>query len=156
METLILIARETGDRKYLAPLSRALSYMERSRLKDGSLARFYELKTNRPLYFTKDYTLTTSDRDLPTHYGFKVPDWTKRMRTTLGKLQKRKLRPTKPRKLSAPSEKSVRKIIASMDSRGAWVEKGRLRNIGWEGKVIESGTFIRNIGELARTLAATR
>lgn len=61
----------TGGRKYLAPIPRALAYLKASQLPDGLLARFYELKTNKPLYFTKDYQLTHDDSDVPTHYGFK-------------------------------------------------------------------------------------
>ncbi len=31
----------------------AIKYLHRSRLPDGRLARFYELKTNKPLYLTR-------------------------------------------------------------------------------------------------------
>ena len=50
--------RETGQRKFLEPVPRALAYLNRSRLPDGKLARFYELRTNKPLFFTADYQLT--------------------------------------------------------------------------------------------------
>ena len=51
----------------------ALAYLKKSLLPDGRLARFYELKTNKPLYFTKTYELTYDDSDMPTHYSFKCP-----------------------------------------------------------------------------------
>jgi hypothetical protein len=70
--TLLDVYRRTGIPRYLEPIPTALDYLEASTLSDGSLARFYELKTNRPLYFTRDYTLTYDDDDLPTHYGFTV------------------------------------------------------------------------------------
>ncbi len=70
MRILLRLYAETGDKKYLEPIPRALDYLRRSRLSDGRLARFYELKTNKPLYFTKQYELTYSDADMPTHYGF--------------------------------------------------------------------------------------
>ena len=35
-------------------------------------ARFYELTTNKPLYFTTKYELVYTDTDLPTHYAFKI------------------------------------------------------------------------------------
>ena len=70
LETLLLLHRKTGDRKYLAPIPRALDYLKKSRLPDGRIARFYELKTNRPLYFTRDYQLTYDGDRVPTHYGF--------------------------------------------------------------------------------------
>ena len=64
-------AREDADR-FLEPLPRAIAYYRRSMLSKGRLARFYEMGSNRPLYFTKDYKLTYSADDLPTHYAFKV------------------------------------------------------------------------------------
>lgn len=75
MRTLMLLYRETGDRKYLEPIPRALEYLKksvlppadryveaRSRMPKGTpvLARFYELKTNRPLYITKGSRLTAA------------------------------------------------------------------------------------------------
>ena len=56
----------------MAPIPVAIRYFRKSLRSDGRLARFYELKTNKPLYFTKDYQLTYSDDDMPTHYGFIV------------------------------------------------------------------------------------
>ncbi len=65
LRLLLTLYRETGDRKYLAPIPRALEYFKRSEVPRGPqevfrrvppgpvLARFYELKTNRPLYITK-------------------------------------------------------------------------------------------------------
>src|SRR5205823_5910264 len=67
---LMDIYRQTGDKKYLEPIPRALDYLEKSEVSPGRLARFYELKTNRPLYFTKQYDLVYTADDLPTHYAF--------------------------------------------------------------------------------------
>jgi len=65
MRILMTLYRETGDRKYLAPIPKALDYLKRSivprggqeifrRIEPGPvLARFYELQTNKPLYATK-------------------------------------------------------------------------------------------------------
>jgi hypothetical protein len=56
MRGLILLYSETGKKKYLEPVPRAVDYLKRSSwLRDGRpvIARFYELKTNRPLYMTK-------------------------------------------------------------------------------------------------------
>ncbi len=82
MISLMDLYEITGERKYLKPISKALEYYKRSLLPDGRLARFYELKTNKPLYFTRDYQLTYSDDDMPTHYGFK-------MRSSLDGIEKR-------------------------------------------------------------------
>jgi hypothetical protein len=99
LKTLILLYRETGQRKYLDAIPRALEYLERSvltppsplteawrRFRPGTsvLARFYELKTNRPLYVTKGtmitarglgsarpdgYQLSYTPESVITHYG---------------------------------------------------------------------------------------
>jgi PelA/Pel-15E family pectate lyase len=100
MQMLLILYRETGKKKYLEPLPRAIDYYRRSILPDtdkpsehraracppGSvcMARFYELKTNRPLYITKGtragvrgqpeqtvdgYEVSYSDESVITHYG---------------------------------------------------------------------------------------
>src|SRR5436305_67082 len=46
---LMDVYRQTGDRKYLEPIPRALDYLQKSEVSAERLARFYELKTNRPL-----------------------------------------------------------------------------------------------------------
>jgi PelA/Pel-15E family pectate lyase len=103
MRALLLLYRETGNRKYLDPLPRALAYYQRSLLPGADhpseirrracpgrtpcAARFYELKTNRPLYITKGtrvtaldqgarnvdgYELSYSDASVITHYAVLV------------------------------------------------------------------------------------
>jgi hypothetical protein len=73
MRTLLRLYVETGDAKYLKPIPPALAYLKKCQLPDGRMSRFYELRTNRPLYFTKTYELTYDDGDVPMHYGFKQP-----------------------------------------------------------------------------------
>lgn len=71
LETLLELWLETGDERFHAAVGPALAWFGRSRLPNGSWARFYELGTNRPLYLTREsYQLTYDDADLPTHYGF--------------------------------------------------------------------------------------
>ncbi len=102
IKTLFTLYRETGDKKYLEPAARALAYLRRSvlppvehrsearaRIPQGApvLARFYELKTNKPLYITKGtqinvpgkpvmrvsgYELSYSDESVIRHYGVLV------------------------------------------------------------------------------------
>ena len=100
MQMLLILYCETGNKKYLEPLPRALEYYRRSILPPVDrpsehraracppgttcMARFYELKTNRPLYITKGtragvrgqpevivdgYELSYSDESVITHYG---------------------------------------------------------------------------------------
>jgi hypothetical protein len=73
MEALIAIARITGEKKYLEPIPKALKYLKTCMLKDGRVARFYEFKTNKPLYMNTRYELTYDDSDTPGHYGWKQP-----------------------------------------------------------------------------------
>ncbi len=88
LRLLLTLYRETGNPKFLAPIPRALDWFRRSRLPDGRLARFYELRTNRPLYFTKDYQVTYDDADVPTHYAFKVADGTEAIARDYERLRK--------------------------------------------------------------------
>lgn len=88
VKALLLLYRETGNRKYLEPLPRAFAYYRRSLLPaadnpseirrracPGSapcMARFYELKTNRPLYITKGTRLTPLDQGAITVDGYEL------------------------------------------------------------------------------------
>ncbi len=120
--------------------------------------------TNRPLYFTKDYQLTYSSDNMPTHYGFIVSSKLDRLEAELesiSKSSKEKLwSPPKPRavKRSASLAKQVRQLMDQLDARGAWVEPGRLRYHGDSDparEVIRSDTFTKNIRTLANWIAAT-
>lgn len=163
VRTLMMLYRETGKRKYLEPIPRALEYYRQSRLPEGGLARFYELKTNRPLYFTRDYKLTYDDSDMPTHYAFKVGDWVTsvtRQYEQLLKIPAEDLKPTRvpyrPR-LSKSLEERTREVITALDDRGAWVEKGALKYHGADDdtkRVIDSRTFISNLRAISTYLAA--
>lgn len=181
MKTLMVLYRETGDRKYLEPIPRALRYYLSSTLPpvdepaeiraracppgtEYCLARFYELKTNRPLYVTKGtqirvtglgslrpdgYELSYSDSSVITHYGVLVAgnqlDEIGREYEELVKGDPRMIRrrevlsglspwaapldlaggktPAIP-PVAAPEPDRVRRIIAALDSRGAWTEEG--------------------------------
>jgi hypothetical protein len=153
LETLMTLYRRTGDKKYLEPIPAALAYLKKSVLPSGRLARFYELKTNRPLYFTKDYRLTYSTDDVPDHYGF---EWANRLESIEKKYERVKslppgelMREDRPAAL-APK---VAGIIRGLDSRGAWVEKGDLRfhirDKTPASGVIRCQTFADNVAMLA-------
>ncbi len=164
LRTLMQLYVETGDKKFLAAVPPAIAYFRRSLLGDGRLARFYELRTNKPLYFTRKYELTYDDSDVPTHYSFKVSsglDKLSRQHDKLAAMSPEQLtelrRPSADRPQAKALEAQVRKAVAAMDERGAWVEEGRLRYHGADDdtrRVIQSATFIRNIALLARYLAA--
>ena len=161
LRTLIQVYRHTGDRKYLEPIAPAVAYLKKSLLPDGRLARFYELKTNRPLYFVRDtYELTYDDSNLPTHYGFKVEArldaieeaYQEALKTPAGKLKPRTVRPRPMNERPSRSlEQQVRRLIDSLDERGAWLESNDGRTFQAE-RVIDMRTLIRNVDTLARYL----
>jgi len=170
MRTLILLYRRASrfdpeaDR-FLEPLPRALAYYRRSLRADGRLARFYELETNRPLFFNRQYELTYSSDDLPTHYAFLVGsglDNLEREYNQIRGLPKDQL--WKPRTVSSPPRtaqlnQKVLAILEDLDARGAWVEPGRLRYHGDDDsteRVIRSRTFITNLNLLASWLGKDR
>lgn len=163
---LLRLYEETGDDRFVHSAERALEYLAASRLPDGRLARFYELGTNRPLYFTKMYELTYDDSDLPTHYGFQVSSRVDELRRQLQELQglsaeqlaKRvaRYRSAANQKISRPSPEQVKSVIEQLDERGAWVEAGKLSYHGAKDptdRIISSATFIRNLDLLSRFLA---
>ncbi|MHC4880866.1 MAG: pectate lyase [Planctomycetota bacterium] len=165
IRTLISLYRQTGKQKYLDPVPRALDYLERSELPNGQLARFYELKTNRPLYFTKQYELTYDDSDMPTHYGFKVGSGVDRLRRDYqqARNQPRDTSPLWKTTRGKPGNSSslrneVRKLVDSIDRRGAWIESGRLKAARDDTprEIITTKTFVKNIRTLSRYIAATK
>jgi hypothetical protein len=173
MRALLMVFRATGDRRFLEPIPRAIAYLRKSRLPDDRLARFYELETNRPLYFTKDYQLTYDDGDMPTHYSFKTGSGLDAIEREYERLaamdaeELAKLRDDKARRSevvptkasSQPTKRqaqAARDAIAALDDRGRWVEPGKLtRHDDAEVKrIIRTSTFIRQVRALAAYLAA--
>lgn len=164
IRTLLDVYVETGDRKYLEPIPRALAYLKRSELPDGRLSRFYELQTNKPLYLTKTYELTYDDGDLPTHYGFQVPSRVNELQKQYDRIAGlsadklvRQRRSRAAPKSSQPSADEVARVVEALDDRGAWVEPGRLKYHGKADptdRIIDSATFARNLDVLSRAVAA--
>jgi PelA/Pel-15E family pectate lyase len=156
IETLLAIHRMTGDAKYLEPIPRALAWLRRSLLPDGRLARYYELKTNQPLYMTRDYQLTHDDSAVPEHYGWKTS-------SKLGALEsayaaaKAGRRTTKTP--AAPDAVAVKKIIAALDGEGRWMSTYDGQGLTGQPKFkpgerfISSETFSANIETLAESIA---
>jgi uncharacterized protein YyaL (SSP411 family) len=162
IETLMRIYRITGDRKYLEPVPGALAYLKRSLLPDGRLTRFYELKTNRPLYMSRRgdvYSLTYSDSNLPSHYGWKIDSHLSRIETRYNRLLTNADQTTSAAS-SADSSHRVRRIISDLDAQGRWLSiydgatgqpKFKLNT-----PYIASAAFSRNIEMLSDYLDATQ
>ena len=156
IRALLDIYLYTGEEKYREPVRRAVAWMRRSRLDGGVWARFYELRTNRPLYFDKQYRLVYTDDDMPTHYSFQstygIPDLlayveeleTKgrdRMRAERAARESSVGREERRRRANGMKDR-IEKIIAALDDEGRWLENGR----------ISSATFCRNVGVLAESM----
>jgi hypothetical protein len=144
----------TGDERFFRPIPKAIAWLQRSRLPDGQWARFYELQTNRPLYFNRHYELVYTDDDLPRHYAFKGEFGIPSLMREVERLQRdgrekflaRRRRPPTPEELRErlkELEVEVRRILASQDAEGRWIEDGE----------IHSRTFIRHVETLADYLA---
>lgn len=164
LRLLLDLHARTGDRRYLESTGRALAYLKASLRPDGTLARFYELQTNTPLYFTKDYELTYSDADTPTHYSFVSQSGLDAIEKDYHAAVERAPAPSVTEQMQSapgprPSTEEVKEIIGTLDARGAWVERGKLRYHGEDDpteEVIDTQTFIRNVDMLAAFIAAER
>jgi pectate lyase-like protein len=189
MQTLFVLYRETGDRKYLEPVPRALKYLQDSVVPESNseiyrraargggpvLARFYELKTNRPLYITKGmqvrvrgqssarpegYEVSYSDESVITHYGVLTNG-----RELAGiDAQYRSLAAADPASLRRPSklhglspwqdpgqllvtDAAIQAIVDSIDKRGAWVQQGYIGKADRVVSVFAAGNMTVRIGE---------
>lgn len=166
MEVLMTIYRETGDRKYLEPIPKALAYLNRSLLPDGRLARYRELQNNKPLYMnrksgTKDYYLTNSDADLPDHYGWKITPRLPQIEAAYDDLLKHGPKP-EPKQTAARLEPLVRNAVGELDSSGRWITRYKGQPLVGQPKFRENDPFIasavfsRNLETISEWLLATR
>lgn len=164
--TLIELYLVTGDAKYLRAVDTAVKWYRRSAIAPGKWARFYELQSNRPLYFTKDYRLTYRDNDLPTHYSFQSSYGVESMIRFYEAVKKtgrsawmdsQKAKPLSAAQRTARAkgmEKKVRFLIAAQDQQGRWITRGKLETRGMTfGDRVETREFIQNLGVLAEYLS---
>jgi PelA/Pel-15E family pectate lyase len=160
MKTLIKVARYTGAKKYLEPISRALAYFRASLLPDGRVARFYELKTNRPLYMDGEYRLTYDDSAAPSHYGWKVAARFDAIEREYEDARNGVPLVKAPERV--PSEAEVKAILDGLDGAGRWVSTsagerlvGQPR-LGDAFRYISSEVFALRLITLSRHVAAQR
>ncbi len=158
LETLLQIHRLTGDAKYLAPFPPALAYLRRSLLPDGLLARYYELRTNQPLYMTRDYQLTNDDAQLPEHYGWKIDARLDAIEVAFTVAKARGAVAAAP----PAKEEDVRRIIRELDAEGRWISTYAGGMIVGQPKFklgqlyIASEVFSKNLETLSSYLAKSR
>lgn len=164
IETLMEIYRITKDRKYLEPIPRALVYLKRSLLADGRLSRYYELRTNRPLYMFRRgdvYTLTYDDSKLPKHYGWKIDSRLGEITEQYNKL-KRNIGTAAEPKSVVNLEQQVRNVTKKLDSQGRWISIYRGEQLVGQPKFklnssyVSSAVFSANIELLSEYMIATK
>lgn len=154
--TLIRIARHTGQKKYLEPIGPALAYFHESLLPDGQVARYYELKTNRPLYMTAQYQLTYDDSAVPAHYGWKQPSRFKELAREFENAR-REVSP-EPRSLGS-LEVDVRRVVKDLDDEGRWITTYNQERLVGQPKFapgfryLSSEVFSRNVEVLSEYVA---
>ena len=164
-QALIDLFLATGEKKYLRAVGPAVEWFQKSSVGNNKWARFYELKTNRPLYFTKDYQLTYKDNDMPTHYSFQSSFGVMGMIRFYEKVtsagQEKYLASQIPQALSAKErglrakslEQKVQSIITEQDKHGRWITTGKLETRGMEfNERIETRVFMANLDVLSEYL----
>ena len=164
LRTLLRLYKDTGQKKYIEPIPRAIAYLQSSQLSDGRLARFYELNTNRPLYFTTGYELTYDDSDLPTHYAFKISSKLESIEREYQLLLNQKpedlAKPPSKKKpsLSKSLQKQVQTVISGLDDQGRWTETGQLKyqSNNDVNQIVDCRTFVKNVEILSRYITASR
>jgi PelA/Pel-15E family pectate lyase len=161
MRALLDLYVVTGEERFLAPIPPALAWAKRSLLPDGRLARFYELNTNKPLYFKRDkYVLTYDDSDMPTHYAFKVGgNQIKGIEGSYHRIlsEARQDILSKRNQFRPVEEAQVRRIVSALDDRGRWITTARFQEPDRpiehsEAEAISCRAFIQNMSILARYL----
>lgn len=161
METLIRIAQYTGNKKYLEPIPRALDYFtKKCLLPDGRVARYYEFKTNKPLYMDAAYRLTYVDSAAPIHYGWKQPAHFDRIAMAYQAARKgEKLAPVSSRRVN---DDEVRRLVRELDAEGRWVSTYAGERLVGQPKFamgfryISSEVFSRNVETLSAFVSASK
>ena len=159
METLIRIGRHTGEKRFLEPIPRAIAYFRGSLLADGRVARYYELRTNKPLYMDESYQLTYDADAAPKHYG-----WTQAARfDVIEQAYESAQRGEVVEQLKDVEAlaRQAQEIVAALDDEGRWISKFAGEPLVGQPKFpagfeyLSSAIFSRNVETLSAYLTAT-
>ena len=165
MRALVEIYLDSGDRKYLESLPRAIAWFKRSEIEPNRWARLYELGTNRPIYGLRDgklqYNFSELPRDYQTSYAWQgefrvgvtmkyIDDVMKYPREKL--LERRGYKPPAEWRAerSRSLEPKVKAIVAALDTQGRWISQFRGKS------VISTDTFITNVRTICDYLEAVK
>lgn len=174
MWALLKLSAATGDKKYLPPVAKAITYLRTVLLPGNQLARFYELQTNKPIYFErgpggKGFELTYSDKKASSNYGWKWDSELDAIQAAGSKIARGEKvdfpRVEKERWSSPPTDADIKTILAEMKSDGSWAvtddERGVMRDadgkkVKPDGGVLYSLDFTQNVKALSVWLKAHR
>jgi hypothetical protein len=156
--TLIDLHAAFGGERFLDSAERALDYLRRCELEDGTIPRFRALGSDRPIYFRRGpggrgHVLTFERSALADNYAFVVPSQVEELSRAV-----RARRAGEDREVPAPpTDDEVRRLLAAQDTRGAWTEAGVIRDAAGrktrpEAGVLRSDTFARNAHRLCEWL----
>ncbi len=172
MWALLKLSAATGDKKYLPPVAKAITYLRSVLLPGNKLARFYELHTNKPLYFErgpggKGFELTYSDKRASSNYGWVWDSELDALQAT-GSQIARGEKPVFPstekeRWSSPPTDADVATILKEQAANGSWpvtdAERGIMRDTSGKktkpaAGVLYSLDFVQNVKALSAWLKA--
>jgi hypothetical protein len=148
MRTLVELFLETGEERFLEPIPRFIAWLKRSQVTPNQWARYYELRTNKPIYGDRDgqvhYTLAEISEERQRGYSWQgsygIPETIAHYEAV--KSQGRDKFLAEQRKCERPAKPSadrVARILAQQDTEGRWLANG------W----IETRVFIANMRVLS-------
>ena len=166
IRTLLDLAVATRDAKYLKPIPAALDWLDRSKLKEGTWARLYEVGTNKPIYGDRDrkihYRLEEISEERRTGYswqsGYGVESAAgayRRVKETGLEAYAEQVEATRKRKPSSASlaervsslAPRARRTVEALDAEGRWIDgDGRIR----------CDTFVRHMRALCDYVEAAQ
>jgi len=171
LRVLLEVYRETGDKKYLQAGPPAFAWYKQSRLPNGKWARFYELRTNKPIYSTADgkviYDVENARKGYSWQGGYFDPSL-EELYTKLLAAPEEKRAELMPSKSLSSAEKlwpKAEEAINDLDGQGRWLSDldGSRQDFYIEAgdkdkemKQIDSRTFIRNASALLDFLQVSK
>ncbi len=159
LNVMLDVYKETNDLKYLGVGQAAFEWLHNSKLPNGKWARFYELKSNRPLYCTPEGEIVFDVALARPGYSWQGNYFSPSLEKTYKELLSGSAKsPDKPKTIKRRvALKEVEPYLESLDKQGRWIsqmessaQKQYQDNIGDPDGIgiIQSGVFVRNAGRL--------
>jgi len=163
MRTLVDLYLYTKDGRYLKPIPNAIAWLEKAKIGDDLWARLYEVRTNKPVYGDRadgnkiHYDYSKISKKERTSYSWQggygvraaVAHYNKVKSAGAERYLAERARSLTAAQRSARAGRlapDVRKVIASLDARGRWLDNG----------MIQCRVFVRNVRTLCEYLAMRR